>query len=112
MTDTLTDPPSDPGTDDEPTRVIVRRLERAHQRGQGAATWWRAAGGIGVTAALGIAAAAVGYAQQAAVDHERVGRLEADRERTETDVRAMRGDLDAIRSSLARIEGRLERDEP
>lgn len=99
-TEPLSDPEA-PGLEDT-TRRIVIRLERQHQRAQGAATVWRAAGGIAVTVALALAAWGVTFASQAAVDHERVDRLEED-------VRAMRDDLDAIRSALARIEGRLER---
>ena len=97
-----TEPPSDPDhVPEDDTRTIVRRLERKQQTAAGAANVWRLLGGVAVTIGLALAAAGYGYAQQAAVDHERVDRLES----TATETAA---DLDAIRSSLARIEGRLD----
>lgn len=113
MTEPPSEPPSDPGPafDDDDTRKIVLRLAKAQTKAAGAATAWRTVGGIAVTVGLALAAAGLAYAQQAAVDHERVGRLESD-------VGAMRGDLAEIRASqataaqaLARIEGRLSRGE-
>ena len=108
------DPPSDPEgapppkLDDDTTKSIVTRLERSAQREYGARNAWRVVAGVlltvGLTAGGAFAATSYGLAQQQAVDHERIDRLE-------TDVRAMREDLDAIRSALARIEGRLERRE-
>lgn len=112
MSSSDTEPPSDPEVErEEPTRIIVRRLEKRQQRADGAATVWRGLGGLAVTVALALAGWGVTYAQQAAVDHVRVERLEAD-------VAAMRGQLAELlrqqadaAQALARIEGRLDRRE-
>lgn len=91
---------SDPEALDD-TRIIALRIAKKLERTEGAATVWRLLGGVACTAGLALAAAAYSYAAQAAVDHERVDRLE-------DSAADMAADLDAIRSSLARIEGRLE----
>ena len=97
-------PDSDPEALDD-TRIIALRIAKKLDRVEGAATVWRALGGVAITVALALGGWGIAYAAQAAVDHERIDRLES----TATETAA---DLDAIRSSLARIEGRLERDTP
>ncbi len=113
-----TEEPSDPeapALEDDTTKSIVIKLRSTVEslrdsavRAQGAATVWRAAGATAVTVALGLATWGISYAQQAAVDHDRVGRVEEDVGEVTDDVDAIRDDLDAIRSALARIEGRLD----
>ena len=105
--------PSDPATSippfgDEDTRKIVLRIQQKLVKQEGASTVWRTLGGIAVTVALGLAAWGVGYAQQAAVDHERVDRHDEELVETRSALAEMQATLTAVRESQARIEGRLE----
>lgn len=56
----------------------VGRLLQQHEREQGSKTIVRALMGGAMTIALGMGGAALGYAQQAASDHDRLNRVEAD----------------------------------
>jgi hypothetical protein len=106
MSSTSSEPPSDP----DATRKIVLALRSDWQRASGAAAVWRWLGGIAAGLAITLGGLALGYAQQAAVDHEVVMRHERE-------VDALRDSLDAIRSVLAaqtaileRVERRLDRE--
>lgn len=100
--------PSLPSFEDDDTRKIVLHIQRKLVKQEGAATVWRALGGVAVSVALALGAWGVGYAQQAAVDHERVGRHDAELAETRAALAEMTQTLTAVRESQARIEGRLE----
>jgi hypothetical protein len=93
------------------TRAIVIALRDDWNEAVGAAKVWRWLGGVAVGLALTLGGVAVGYARDAAVDHEIVLRHERE-------IDAVRDQLDAIRSSLAaqtaileRVERRLDRED-
>ncbi len=108
---TDTEPPSNPEFDNDDTRKIVLKIAAKQQRQDGASTVWRLLGGIAVTAALTLAGWGLVYAQQAAVDHERVDQLEDDYDAVRADLQAMRTSLEEMARAMARIEGRLERED-
>ncbi len=66
-------PPTSSGT----VLAEVRQLRAAHERAAGVAMAVRALGGLAAALALAMAASALNLANQAAVDHSRVDRLEA-----------------------------------
>ena len=100
----MMDKPAPPDSDAEDTRTIVTRLAKEHQTAVGRSAVWQWIGGVGVALGLTVAGGGFAYARQVDVDHERTDRLERD-------VASMRQDLDAIRRSLGRIEGRLGTEE-
>lgn len=99
-----------PDLDDEPTRKIVLVMRAELQRAQGAATVWRWLGGMAASAAIVIAGAALGYAQQAAVDHVAVVRHEAEIDGVRRDLDAIQAQLAAMTAILERVERRLDRE--
>lgn len=108
-----TEPPSDPDFDpSEDTRAIVNRIRRKLDRAEGAAWVWRALGGLAATVAIGLGTWGLVYAQQAAVDHERVDRLESERTHDRADLDAMRITLERLTTVLERIERDLDRRDP
>jgi hypothetical protein len=79
----------------------IDALGKSEERRAGAATVWRWAGGIAATIAIAIGSAALGLAQDAAVDHDRLGAEIARGDREQTRLDGIASDLGDVRRDQA-----------
>jgi hypothetical protein len=101
----------DPSGDGDSTRRIVLALRKESQRREGASTVWRWLGGLAATLALTMAGAALVFAQQAAVDHDAVGRHERQLDGQSESLAQIRAELAAQTALLQRMEQQMDRSE-
>jgi hypothetical protein len=79
----------------------IDKLGETEAKRAGASTVWRWAGGIAATVAIAIGSAALGLAQDAAVDHDRLGAEIARGDREQTRVDGLASDLGEVRRDQA-----------